>query len=223
VQASAGTSIHRPPYRGDGRVSEPNAGRFGDCDMRMYAWIVWVVVVPLVVGSRLGAEESKDRQRAIAALLERGAVIEVDTNHPGKPVVGVDLNYTCAGDAETELLKAFPELRTVKLGEGFNITEKDMRCLAGLTQLQELAFSKGMITSEGLKHLQGLTNLRSLNLSWNNDVTDEGLRYLRRLSNLRRLDLAVCTEITDKGVAHLRGLTNLRQLDLGDTKISDDG
>ncbi|HEY7426979.1 MAG TPA: leucine-rich repeat domain-containing protein [Gemmataceae bacterium] len=191
--------------------------------MRTYAWIVWVVVVPLVVGSRLGAEESNDRQRAIAALLKRGAVIGVDTNHPDKPVVGVDLNFTWAGDAEMELLKAFPELRTVKLREGFNITEKGMRFLAGLTQLQELDLGKGMITSEGLKHLQGLTNLRSLNLSWNNDVTDEGLRYLRRLTNLRRLDLAFCTDITDKGVAHLQGLTNLQQLDLDDTKISDDG
>ncbi len=188
--------------------------------MKMFFSLLLTAVI-LPSGSALRAGE--DQEHAIAALLKAGATIERDAQRPDKPVVAVDLNYTWAGDQELEALRAFPELRILKLRECFGLTGKGMHALAGLTRLQELDLSKGRITDEGLKHLQGLTNLRSLTLFWNNDVTDEGLRHLRGLTNLRRLDVSLCFDITDKGVSHLRGLTNLQYLGLDDTKIGDDG
>jgi putative heme-binding domain-containing protein len=182
-------------------------------------WFLTASVV-LFGGSALGAAEE---DRALAALQKAGAIIERDVRRPGQPVVSVDLDFTWAGDKELEALKAFPELRVLKLRECIGITAQGMRCLAGLTQLRELDLDKTRVPNEGLKRLEKLVNLHSLSLFWNTDITDDGLRHLQHLTNLRHLDLNNCCHITDKGVAYLRELTNLRYLGLGGTKISDDG
>ena len=57
------------------------------------------------------------------------------------------------------------------------------------------------ITKDGLKHLEGLTRLRSLDLS-NTSVTVAGLLHLTRLPNLERLDLTG-TGVGDEGLDRL--------------------
>ena len=65
------------------------------------------------------------------------------------------------------------------------------------------------MTDAGLKHLKGLKNLQSLNLSHpeQTEVTDVGLQYLQGLENLQSLILNDNEKITDAGLEHLKGLS----------------
>ena len=56
----------------------------------------------------------------------------------------------------------------------------------------------------------------------NTGVTDAGLKYLEGLTQLRDLDLGG-TKVTDTGLQHLKGLPQLRQLRLFATKVTDAG
>jgi hypothetical protein len=78
-----------------------------------------------------------------------------------------------------------------------------------------------IVTDIGLKHLQGLTGLQSLQLQ-STQITDAGLRSLAQLTNLGTLDLRN-TAVTDAGLEHLKGLTKLQDLLLTNTKVSDRG
>jgi Leucine-rich repeat (LRR) protein len=67
------------------------------------------------------------------------------------------------------------------------------------------------VTDAGLRHLNGLTNLRSLNLS-NTQVTNAGLEYLNGLSNLRDLDLRTAN-VTEEGAKKLQqALPNCKKI-----------
>ena len=77
------------------------------------------------------------------------------------------------------------------------------------------------VTDAGLKHLRGLTQLRTLS-SANTQVTDAGLEHLRGLTQLQWLFL-VNTQVTDAGLKHLRGLTQLQMLSLANTHLTDAG
>jgi Leucine-rich repeat (LRR) protein len=54
------------------------------------------------------------------------------------------------------------------------------------------------------------------------NVTDDGLKHLQGLTQLRTLDLSA-TNVTDAGLKHLQGLTELQILDLNGTKATGDG
>lgn len=77
------------------------------------------------------------------------------------------------------------------------------------------------ITDAGLRHVEGLRNLVSLDLSFS-EITDDGLDSLKGLSHLSHLTLASCP-ITDRGVAKLSGLKNLERIILNETKVTDKG
>jgi hypothetical protein len=72
-----------------------------------------------------------------------------------------------------------------------------------LTRLQDLDLSGNRLLGDaGLRHLAGLTHLRSLGLS-SVAVTDAGLQPLTRIASLRRLDL-FATTVTGPGIKELR-------------------
>jgi Leucine-rich repeat (LRR) protein len=54
------------------------------------------------------------------------------------------------------------------------------------------------------------------------NVTDAGLEHLNGLTQLQSLDLRV-TNVTDAWLKHLKELTQLQSLDLRDTKVTDTG
>ena len=62
--------------------------------------------------------------------------------------------------------------------------------------------AKPRITDAGLKHLRGLTKLKTLDLN-GRPITDAGLTPLAELKNLHRL-LLDSTKVTEPGVATLR-------------------
>jgi len=74
---------------------------------------------------------------------------------------------------------------------------------------------------EGLRHLAGLANVRTLVLS-GTQVSDDGLTYLAELTELRYLGLSH-TQTSDEGLKHLAGLTDLENLYLANTQASNEG
>ena len=127
------------------------------------------------------------------------------------------------------------------------IDDNDLRQLGGFTtSLRELDLSQTPITGEGLKYLENLQALESLELWDNPGFTDAGLSHLKGMKSLKHLMLQSTpvtdsgmaylkdytalgwlnlrdTQITDAGMVYLEGLTNLRMLSLSGTKVSDAG
>jgi hypothetical protein len=76
-------------------------------------------------------------------------------------------------------------------------------------------------TDQRLEKVQGLRNLRYLNL-FEARVTDAGMAHVARMSGMERLNLCR-TRVGDAGVAHLRGLKSLKELRLESTRVTDAG
>jgi hypothetical protein len=104
---------------------------------------------------------------------------------------------------------------------GEPITDAILVPLEGLTQLRVLELGGTNITDAGLVHLRELSGLDTLGLGSTN-VTDAGLVYLRRLSEIQVLWLEN-TKVTDAGLVHLQGLEQLQMLNLDGTKVTDQG
>lgn len=93
-----------------------------------------------------------------------------------------------------------------------DITDKDLRFLAGLTGLCVLDLTYTDITDKGLVYLESLTNLEYLSLV-QTKVSDKGLVHLKTLTGLRGLQLQY-TRVRGLGLAHLGELTSLEELGL---------
>ncbi len=121
------------------------------------------------------------------------------------------LNSTMVSDANMENLRRLTSIRSLKLGptilRGFNLED-----LKGLPHLEELDLSNAGSWGRdiGLRHLEGLTGLRKLNL-YGACIGDEDQKHLGGLVQLQELDLSY-TSVTDAGLKHLKGLTQLRRL-----------
>jgi hypothetical protein len=85
--------------------------------------------------------------------------------------------------------------------------------LSGLTGLKELSIFLVNVSGKGLRHLDHLDSLRSLQIYYTNQSLDAGLPHLARLKSLEYLDLdGGCS---DTGLRGLAGATRLRTLVLG--------
>jgi hypothetical protein len=76
------------------------------------------------------------------------------------------------------------------------------------------------VTDAGVAHLEGLKQLRHLDLAC--QITDAALKHLRPLSELQTLNLSD-TRVTDAGLEHLESLTKLRRVRLYFDKVSVEG
>jgi Leucine-rich repeat (LRR) protein len=100
------------------------------------------------------------------------------------------------------------------------VIDADLVHLDGMTSLRTLNLSgTTQVTNAGLIHLKGLTSLQSLYLGATK-VTDAGLEHLKRLTSLKTLGLAK-TEVTGDGLIYLKEMTGLQKLYLHGTQISD--
>ena len=77
------------------------------------------------------------------------------------------------------------------------------------------------IQGDGLGHLKGLSQLKSLDLE-GNPVDDAGIANLRGLSQLQVLNLTG-TRVTDAGLQYLTQLEQLVTLYLRDTEVTEKG
>lgn len=114
-------------------------------------------------------------------------------------------------------LESLTQLKGLFIGGDFStnrgISDRALASVAKLTNLQALSLLDAKVTDKGLRHLEGLTQLRWLSLSGVRNITDVGLVHLKHLKNLEDLNLEV-TKTTAAGLVHLQGLTKLRRLGL---------
>ena len=78
-----------------------------------------------------------------------------------------------------------------------------------------------LTTDEGLRQLEGLSNLGRLHLE-RTEVGDEGMAHLAGLKKLTYLNV-YGTTVTDKGLAHLASLEDLQRLYVWETGVTDAG
>jgi len=169
--------------------------------LRRICWYSLAVVVLCVVGLLAYGSWRAEKQQAAIAVIERlGGTVEFE---PGGP----DWLRRWVGD---ERMKGFDRVGVVFRSE---VSDRDLKPLSDISKLKALKFWQ--ITDKGLRHLRGLTDLESLALN-NTQITDKGLRHLRGLTNLEKLGL-INTQITDKGLRHLIGMRNLKHVWLDDT------
>jgi hypothetical protein len=129
-------------------------------------------------------------------------------------------------DADLVHLKDFPKLRVLFFNEiikTYNpqVTDEGLKIVQGLTQLEVLGLCNTKITDAGMERIEKLVHLKSLGLQ-NVGITDIGLKNVKNLSQLQTLRLAN-TKISDAGLENLKELTNLQFLDLESTRITDAG
>src|SRR5947209_7780681 len=97
-----------------------------------------------------------------------------------------------------------------------------MKYIAGLKQLQRLYFSQHFlptynINDKGISMLAGLTGLRELRLAQSRVVTPD----LTPFPRLTSLDLSDCVSFGDDGMKVLEGLKDLRRVYLRNTPVTD--
>lgn len=96
----------------------------------------------------------------------------------------------------------------------------------GLTSLKSINLSFCVsITDSGLKHLAKMVSLRELNLRSCDNISDIGMAYLAEGgSRITSLDVSFCDKIGDQALIHIsQGLFNLRSLSLSACQITDEG
>jgi hypothetical protein len=112
------------------------------------------------------------QDRAIAEITQAGGHVQVDENAPGRPVVRVDLEglkrtgfvITHLGDDGLASLRphleSLPRLRYLRITSMARISDAGLRHLEGLTQLETLELY-GFITEAGVERLRKkLPNVR---------------------------------------------------------------
>lgn len=88
-------------------------------------------------------------------------------------------------------------------------------------RVQSLAAGEAAIDDAALAHLQGLSNLATIELS-GQPITDDGLKHLAELPCVQKLYLDG-TKITDAGLAHLKGLKHVEVLAVNETAVTGSG
>jgi beta-lactamase regulating signal transducer with metallopeptidase domain/protocatechuate 3,4-dioxygenase beta subunit len=134
--------------------------------------------------------------------------------------------FLCKGQATNEALASVADLKDLEvffIWDAQKITDAGVKHLAGLTKLQNVHINNSQIGDGALEVFARSPALKHLSLQ-GNAFSDEGLRHLEGMKQLRSLWIGMNREpITDTGVQHLAGLTLLEQLDLQKANLSDEG
>jgi Leucine Rich repeat len=141
---------------------------------------------------------------------------------------------------DAPLPKSAQEITSLNLAHS-DVTDKGLKQLAELKNLDALRLQETKVTDKGLKELAGLKNLTSLGLS-EAQLSDANLHVLREIGLLHCLlqasagrderptsveeitALSLCrSAVTDAGLRELAGFKNLTWLDLRETRVTDVG
>jgi hypothetical protein len=154
--------------------------------------LVGLVLVSLIAGCHQATPE----ERAVTEVERLGGQVRKDGRLPGMPVTTVILAGGKVTDGELQVVKSFPQLRSLDLRE-LHISDRGLEHLAKLTKLEELNLEGTRITDLGLAHLAKLKELRKLNLN-KTRVSDFGLESLKELTNLEELSVKE-TDVSENG------------------------
>ena len=171
--------------------------------------------------ARLKADESgAGLEKRVESIIGLGGEVERDESClASKPVVSVNFDQTRITDGDLECLRGLTELRKLSL-EDIQMTDAGMARLSELVKLESVNL-RDTVSDTGISRLVALQQLRDLNLSYT-PIGDAGIAHLVALPHLRRLALDG-TKITDAALGRLRVLPNLESIRLGYTKITDFG
>lgn len=149
-------------------------------------------------------------------LIEPGALAELD----GLLINELSLRGTSVTDAD---LKALANIRIVHHLDLSNteITDDAMRYVAK-SGTAGLVISSTAVGDEGLRHLQALQNLDSINVH-RTPITDRGLEYLAVHKGMRTLLLGAHPRVTDTGMKVIGQLSALERLEISNVPIGDEG
>jgi hypothetical protein len=99
------------------------------------------------------------------------------------------------------------------------ITDEQLGELQGLSSLRTLNLTQTRISDAGLAQLRGHKGLRSLDL-FDTRVTDRGFASIATMSGLETFVVGVC-DVTGAGLSQLESLNHLKTLTLVDLEITD--
>jgi len=140
--------------------------------------------------------------RDIEAVVEHLRSIEVEIGFNSAQQVNlVDAEHKNFTDADALQLEAFPQLAQLNLRDTA-ISDKGLRGLRRLTELEFVGLSNTPISDRGLAMLAGSRHLRFLSLA-NTKITDRAVPLLARLGSLRGLNVHN-TRMTPSGIVQLR-------------------
>lgn len=107
------------------------------------------------------------------------------------------------------------DLRELRIGNCNKITDAGLACLKNMTQLTLLDLQRcRQISDSGLAHLKNLIHLETLHLRECDRITDLGVACFKNCVKLRFIDLYGCERLTDNAMTSLKGLTKLQRIDL---------
>ncbi len=145
--------------------------------------LVGLVLVSLIAGCHQATPE----ERAVTEVERLGGQVRKDGRLPGMPVTTVILAGSKVTDGELQVVKSFPQLRSLDLRET-RISDRGLLQLEKLSKLEELNLERTQITDGGLPSLNKLKELRKLNLN-RTRVSDFGLESLKELTKLEELSV----------------------------------
>jgi hypothetical protein len=92
------------------------------------------------------------REKEVARIEKLGGTIAIDSEVPGRPVIGVDFSGSRVTDPDLAALKEFPKLARLDLSKT-KITDTGLKHLVGLEGLQKLSIADTSITEAGIDAL----------------------------------------------------------------------
>lgn len=121
-------------------------------------------------------------------------------------------------DLNVSALGALPQLEVLNIG-GASVTDVGMKAIEPLVNLHTVDLSRMDLTAQGLEPLTKLPKLRRINLWQTVRVDDKAAPILARMQNLEVLNLSD-TAITDATLDQLRGMKQLKTLVVAGTKVT---
>ncbi len=173
--------------------------------------------------NRAAARHATDRP-LLAEVKRLGGKATLDIAAP-------DWFRSIAGDESLEVFGRIAELNLNERTDGHKepdakaltqrVHDETLKLLVGQNELRRLELSGTAVTSAGLIHLKGLTNLQFLNVCLT-AVSDEGFEHLSALTKMRRMTVCA-SKITGSGFKHLAGMKQLESINLHSSPASDAG
>ena len=120
-------------------------------------------------------------------------------------------------DAAMEGLSQLGQITTLNISGSKRLTDRGLKQLSRMTQLQELDLSEypgGRITDRGLEFLIDLTELRRFQMCWQSGISDAGVANLAYCDKLETVDL-MGTPTGDGAIKALIGKRKLRKFKTG--------
>jgi hypothetical protein len=124
-------------------------------------------------------------------------------------------------DGALARIATLPHVTTLRLEGSRQITERGLRHLTAMPQLQHLSLSGVKLTDQSLEVLRELPNLRSFALNWQRGITDAGMAHLKHCDQLERVDL-MGSPVGDGAIRALEGKPGLQEFKSG-RQVTDEG